>query len=106
MLPKDIIEKEIAAKLKAKPEKAAAVNAIVELEITGANGGTWTVDCTKPGGEVKAGSSGAAKLTVIMLDTDFSDMFDGKLNPQAAFLGGKVKVKGDIALALKLGNIL
>jgi putative sterol carrier protein len=33
-------------------------------------------------------------------------MFEGRLNPQAAFLGGKVKVKGDIALALKLGNIL
>jgi putative sterol carrier protein len=106
MLPKDIIEKEIAAKFKARPDKAAAVNAVVVLEITGANGGTWTVDCTKPGGEVKTGGSASAKLTVTMLDTDFSDMFEGRLNPQAAFLGGKVKVKGDIALALKLGNIL
>ncbi|OGQ50483.1 MAG: hypothetical protein A3I09_01085 [Deltaproteobacteria bacterium RIFCSPLOWO2_02_FULL_47_10] len=106
MKSKDIIEKEIAGKLKAKPEKAAAVNAIVELVITGADGGTWTVDCTKQGGAVSAGPAGNAKLTVTMTDSDFADMYSGKLNPQMAFLTGKVKVKGDIALALKLGNLI
>lgn len=104
--PKDIIEIEIAGKLKAKPEKAATLNAVIEFEITGANGGTWTLDCTKPGGEVTPGSTGSARLTVTMLDTDFADMYAGALNPQKAFLTGKVKVKGDMSLALKLGSIL
>jgi putative sterol carrier protein len=106
MTPKEIIENEIATKLKNKPERAASVGAVVELAITGANGGTWTIDCTKPGGEVKSGSAGAAKLIVTMADTDFVDMCAGKLNPQMAFLGGKIKVKGDISLALKLGQLI
>ena len=106
MIAKEIIEKDISGKLKAKPEKAAAINAVIELVITGANGGTWTIDCTKPGGIVSSESSGSAKLTVTMADTDFVDMYQGKLSPQAAFLSGKVKVKGDMGLALKLGTIL
>lgn len=106
MLPKEIIEIKVAEKLKNSPEKASAVNAVVELNITGTSGGVWTIDCTKLGGEVKQGSSGDAKLIVTMTDSDFSDMYEGKLSPQSAFLTGKVKVKGDIGLALKLGNVL
>jgi putative sterol carrier protein len=106
MTPKEIVEIEIVKKLKLSPEKASAVNAVIEIQVTGPNGGTWTIDCTKPGGEITGGSAGTSKLTVTISDADFVDMFLGKLKPQAAFLTGKVKVKGDIALALKLGNIL
>ncbi len=106
MTPKNIIEVEVANKLKSKPEKAAAVNAVVEFEITGAGGGTWTVDCTKAGGEVKSGSSGVAKLTITISSADFVDLFEGKLGATSAFLAGKIKVKGDMGLAMKLGNIL
>ena len=106
MIPKDIIEKEMAKELKGHPEKVSAVNAVVEMVITGANGGTWTIDCTKAGGSISSGSSGNAKLTVTVSDSDFVDLYQGKLNPQMAFMSGKVKVKGDIGLALKLGNLL
>lgn len=106
MKTKEIIEVEIAKKLKSNPEKATAVNAIVELVITGDDGGTWSIDCTKAGGEVLKGSTDKAKLTVTMLDSDFLELYKGNLNPQKAFFSGKVKVKGDMGLALKLGNIL
>lgn len=106
MTPKEIFEVEIAKKLVSKPEKAAAINAVIEFVITGDTGGTWTVDLTKPGGEIISGSKGNAKLTVTMSDKDFVDLYAGKLNPQMAFMTGKVKVKGDIGLALKLGGIL
>ncbi len=106
MVPKEIIEKEIAKQLKADPKKAAVVNAIVELNITGKDGGVWTIDCTKAGGEVKTGSTGSAKLIVTMSDTDFVDLYNKKLNAMTAFMGGKIKVKGDMGLAMKLGNII
>lgn len=106
MKPKEIIEVEIAKKLKTEPQKAAAVNAVIEIEVTGGDGGVWTIDCTKPGGAVSAGSCGSAKLTVTIGDADFVALYNKTLSPQGAFLSGKVKVKGDMSLALKLGNIL
>ncbi|MDO8526862.1 MAG: SCP2 sterol-binding domain-containing protein, partial [Deltaproteobacteria bacterium] len=39
-------------------------------------------------------------------EEDFVKLANGALNPQMAFLGGKLKVKGDMGLALKLGQIL
>jgi len=106
MTPKEILEEEIALQLKKSPDKVKAVNSVVEFVITGPNGGTWTVDCTKQGGEIKNGSTGQAKLTVTVADTDFVDVYKGKLDPQTGFFSGKIKVKGDMGLALKLGNIL
>jgi len=104
--PKEIIEKEIAKRLKTEPAKAKAINEIIEISITGDGGGIWTIDCTKDGVTVSEGTTGNAKLTLTMDAKDFVDMYNKKLTPQAAFLGGKVKVKGNIALALKLGSLL
>jgi putative sterol carrier protein len=41
-----------------------------------------------------------------MAETDFLDLVSGKLNGQMAFLTGKLKVAGDMGLALKLGSFI
>jgi putative sterol carrier protein len=33
-------------------------------------------------------------------------MISGELNPMAAFMGGKMKVSGDMGVAMKLQNLL
>lgn len=104
MTPKQIFEERIDTRLKADPAKAKAVNAIYQFDITGDNGGTWTVDLTQPG--VTVGSGGKAQCTITMTSKDFVDIITEKLNPQMAFLQGRLKVAGDMSLALKLGTIL
>lgn len=104
--PKEILEQIIPGKLKAKPDKVKAVNAVVNFDITGPTGGQWTLDCTTEAVPVTAGNDPAAKVTVVMTDTDFVSLIAGQLNAQMAFLTGKLKVKGDMGTALKLGNIL
>ncbi|PIR20047.1 MAG: sterol-binding protein [Deltaproteobacteria bacterium CG11_big_fil_rev_8_21_14_0_20_47_16] len=104
--PKEILEQKIPEKLKAKPDKVKTVNALVNFDISGPTGGQWTLDCTSADACVKAGNDPAAKVTVLMTDSDFVSLIDGKLNAQMAFLTGKLKVKGDMGTALKLGNIL
>ena len=58
--PKSYFEEKIAQKLVAKPDISQAVNSIYEFNITGDNGGVWTVDLTKNPGTVQAGSTGNA----------------------------------------------
>jgi putative sterol carrier protein len=41
-----------------------------------------------------------------MADTDFVDLATGKLDGTAAFMSGKLKIKGDMGLAMKLQSIL
>lgn len=103
---KEILEQKIPAKAQANPEVGQSINGIVVFDLAGDGGGQWTLDLTKPGGAVTTGADANPKVTLSMKASDFVDMVDGKLNAQMAFLTGKLKVKGDMGAALKLGKLL
>ena len=103
---KDVFERHIPAKLQAKPDVVAKINAVYQFVISGAGGGSWSVDCTQPGGKVQAGTAANARCTVAATDQNFLDIVNGKLNPQMAFMSGKLKIQGDMGLAMKLQQIL
>jgi hypothetical protein len=103
---KDVFERHIPAKFLAKPDVVTKINAIYQFNISGPGGGAWTVDCTAPGGKVTAGTVPTAKCTVAATDQDFLNIVNGKLNPQMAFMSGKLKIQGDMGLAMKLQQIL
>lgn len=103
---RSFFEKDLPAKLQANPKIASDLNAVLEFQIGGAAGGTWTVDATPAGaGKISEGSQGAAKCTVICGDQDFVNIITKKSNAQMAFMSGKLKIKGDMGLALKLQKI-
>ena len=104
--PKSYFEEKIAKKLAEKPELSKSVNAIYEFNIEGDGGGVWTVDLTKEPGTVTAGSGGAAKCIVTSKSADFLKIVAGQMNPQMAFMSGKLKIKGDMGLALKLQKVI
>ena len=102
----DVFEKHIPARLQAKPDVVGKINAVYQFNIAGPGGGTWTVDCTQPGGKVAPGPAADARCTVAATDQNFLDIVNGKLNPQMAFMSGKLKIQGDMGLAMKLQQIL
>lgn len=48
----------------------------------------------------------AADCTIKMDFSDFSDLIGGKLDGMTAFMTGKLKIEGDMGVAMKLQTIL
>ena len=48
---------------------------------------------------MKQGRAKDAAATFTMIDEDYLQVVDGKLNPQMAFLQGKMKIKGNMKKA-------
>jgi putative sterol carrier protein len=103
---KDVFERHLPERLQAKPDVVAKINAIYQFDITGPEGGSWAVDCTAPGGKVVPGKAEGARCTVAATDRDFLGICTGALSPQMAFMSGKLRIQGDMGLALKLQQIL
>ncbi len=49
---------------------------------------------------------GEADCTMTADAETFQGILAGDINPTAAFMSGRLKVEGDMGLAMKLGNIL
>ena len=86
-------------------QAAQGVNATYQFDLTGDNGGTYHVKIANGACQVEQGPAASANITITMAAQDYIDMINGKLNPQMAFMGGKLKIKGDMSLALKMQQI-
>jgi putative sterol carrier protein len=90
---------------KFKPANAAGVNKTIQYEIGGEGGGTWHAVIKDGACTVNSGPAPAADLTITMAAQDWLDMIGGKLNGQMAFMSGKLKLKGDMGFAMKMGSL-
>jgi len=103
---KDVFEKHMLERLRNKPDVVAKIASVYQFDISGPGGGEWSVDCTTPGGAVSAGRRNEATCTVRCTDADFLNIVNGELNALKAFMSGKLKIQGDMGLAMKLQQIL
>ncbi len=84
-------------------EKARKINASYLFDIAGEK---WLVDLTKDDNWVQK-IDGEAQCTITIKEPDdWVKLATGKLNPTMAFMQGKIRVKGDMSLALKLQSLL
>ncbi|XP_074688116.1 sterol carrier protein 2 [Strix aluco] len=66
---------------------------------------TWIVDVKNGKGSVAVNSDKKADCTITMADADLLALMTGKMNPQTAFFQGKLKISGNMGMAMKLQNL-
>ena len=101
---REIFEK-VERKIKERSVELSDVRAVYKFELEGPDGGTWIVDLREETLGVRE-TEEEAQCTFKSKDVHFIKMFTGKLRPESALLTGKVKMSGDIGLAMKLGQLL
>ena len=104
---KEILEQQIPQRLETNANLANEINALVQFQITGDGGGTWTLDTTGGNKKMESGAHGDPKMVISCTDQDFIKIATKQLNANMAAMSGKLKFKPmDMALAMKLGKLL
>ena len=96
----DLMEKMPGALI---PEKAAGVDAVVNFKFTGVEAGEWNA-VIKDGKAIVARGIPHSKPTMTLTadSSDYLKIFAGELDGMQAFMQGKIKLAGDLNLAMKL----
>ncbi len=84
------------------PEAAEGVNAVIQYHLTGEEGGDWIVTIQDGKCTVAPGNAENPKMTLTADAKDFKDVLLGKANGMQYFMQGKLKLAGDLNLAMKL----
>ncbi|XP_065206816.1 sterol carrier protein 2 [Planococcus citri] len=90
-----------------KDNLIASVRGIYCFKVKNAEGkqGMWIINAKTGKGSVTYNGKEKADVTFAMNDEDVFDLISGKLNPQQAFFQGKIKIQGNMGLALKLTEL-
>jgi putative sterol carrier protein len=73
--------------------------------VSGEGGGSWHAVIKDGTCAVKEGAAASPNLTLQIAAPDWLDMVTGKQSGQTLYMSGKLKVKGDMGLAMKLGSM-
>ena len=84
------------------PEKAAGLDATIQFKFTGAEPGDWYAVIKDGKVEVSQGTHVSPKMTLTADSSDYVKIFTGELDGMQAFMAGKLKLAGDLNLAMKL----
>ncbi len=87
-------------------DRIAGMNSTFQFIFTGDESAEWFIKIADGSPEVTKGKAAEADVELTMEGDLLGDLISGKANPQTAFLSGKIKLKGDMTLAMKLQSVL
>ncbi|MBN1121452.1 MAG: SCP2 sterol-binding domain-containing protein [Anaerolineae bacterium] len=88
------------------PEAWGDSDAKIAFDVSGEGGGQWLIKIIGGMLSIDEGTIQGADMTVNVSAADLMAIVRGDLNAVGAFMTGKVKVSGDVALAMKLQALL
>ncbi len=87
------------------PDKAGGLSANIAFNLSGDNGGLYWIKIADGAASTGEGSLASADMTVHASADDWFAVAIGDLNPMQAFMTGKLKVQGDMGLAMKMQTL-
>lgn len=86
-----------------QPEKAAGMDAVVHFRLTGLEAGEWNAVIKDGRCEVAQGLPHFRPTVTVSAESgDLIKIFQGELDGTQAFMGGRIKVVGDMNAAMKI----
>lgn len=87
-----------------KPDKVQGVNKIIQFDFSGREPGTWNMTVADGKYSYGEGPIENPAATVKVDSDDWLKILRGELNAVSAFMGGKIKIAGDMGLMMAFQN--
>jgi putative sterol carrier protein len=84
------------------PEVAGDLDAVIQFQFSGEEAGDWIVTLRDRVCQVEPGIASNPTMTLKADSQDYKDIILGRLDPMAAFMQQKVKLTGNLNMALGL----
>ena len=104
----ETIFEEVRLRLETDEKLVKKVNGVYEFKIHRKDGLTqfWTMDLTSFPGSISEGPNANAKCRVELSEFTFLEIGKGESDGQSAFMQGKLKLNGNMGMAMKLNEII
>lgn len=86
-------------------DKTSGMDTVFQFDLSGDNGGAFWLHVQDGAFTNGDGVHDNPSLTINATADDFIKVVNGDLAVMSAFMGGKIKIKGDMGLAMKLQTI-
>jgi hypothetical protein len=98
----ELIFDELKKAIAADPSLISKVGGVIVFNVSGK---IWTVDLKNAPGSVKQGAVEKPDVTITIAEADYANLMLGGTTGQNLFMQGKLKIQGNMGLALKLDKI-
>ena len=88
-----------------RPEQTEGIEAIIQMDLEGDEGGQWYLKISEGVLTVNPGMCDNPNMTMIMASSDWLDIANGVANSMALFMSGKIRISGDMQLAIKMQSM-
>lgn len=86
------------------PDKAGSAKARIQFDFAKDDNGQWVLEVADGRCETREEVASAPDAKLTMTGADFCALYENRLNAVQAFMGGKIKVTGNVGLVMQLLN--
>jgi len=87
-----------------QPARAAGLDKTLQFDFSGREPGTWTMHIHDGTMDYAQGAAQSPNASIAVDSDDWLNILGGALDAVSAFMGGKIKIQGDMGLMMQFQN--